>query len=101
MNGDAERGADLFRDSFQIEEIHVAAVSRPVLAGGAAGPREPERARFTLRREPGADLEQPHVASAVSSILSDRVDETGNQRRPQRVELAGQRVGDRDGRATV
>ena len=48
-----------------------------------------------LTRETRADLEQPHVAPAVATVVRDGVDEAGQERRPQRVELGGQRVRDR------
>ena len=56
------------------------------------------RARFLRRCEPGAELEQLHIAAAVTTIVRDRVHQTRQQRWPQRVELCRERVGDTDGR---
>ena len=65
----------------------------------AAGPRDRRAARLAVVREARADLEQPHVAPAVTPVVRDRVHQAGQERRPERVELGRQRV--RDANKTI
>ena len=97
-HGHAERAAHFFDEALGIEEVHVAAAARPVIDAAIARPRETDAARLAIGREPGADFEQPHVPPAVPAIVRHRVDQSGHERRTQRVEFRRQRVGDGDRR---
>ena len=88
-------------DAFDVEEIDLRARRRTSARVARAGPREGDAARFARGREPRADFEQPDIAPAVPAVVRDRVDQAGQQRRPQHVEFCRQRVGDRDERIAV
>ena len=92
----AERVAQLLDDALDVEEVDLARAARPVLAAAAPVQASATPRVSPSRREPRADLEQPHVAPAVTAVVRDGVDEAGQERRPQRVELRRQRVGDGD-----
>src|SRR5215510_10411301 len=98
----AERVPDALDDAFDVEEVDVAIAAAPVLRD-RAGPGDRDRARFAAGVEPVPDFEERHVAPAVPAVVRDSVDEPRSNHRTQRVELAGQRIGDRDptGRAAV
>ena len=86
-SGDAERLAQAFDDALDVEEVDLARAARPVFGATA-----PVQAIATPRVSPRggearADLEQPDVAPAVAPVVRDGVDQAGQQRRPQRVEL--------------
>src|SRR5262249_2985688 len=93
---DAERLGDLFGRALHVEEVHLARAARPVIAGRRPGPCDADGASLAAGREAGADLEETHVAAAVAAVVRDRVYETRQQRRPQRVEQLRQRGGGRD-----
>src|SRR4051812_35878595 len=82
--------------AFDVEEIDLARTAGPVLGAAGAGAGDRDAARFARGAEPRADLEQLHVAAAVTPVVGDRVNETGEQRRPQRVELRRERIRDAD-----
>ena len=91
-DGDAERLAQLLDDALDVEEVDLARARR---TSARRLPRRSTRPRRLASRrvggEPRADLEQPHVAPAVPPVVRDRVDQARQERRPQRVELGGQR----------
>ena len=61
-----------------------------------AAPRECRRAAFTrCGHEPAAGFEQADVFPRAPAVVRARVDQPGQQRRPQHGVLLGQRVGDR------
>ncbi len=69
-------------------------------ADQCSGAAAPVQARPTPRVSPAvdgearADLEQRDVAPAVTPVVRDGVDQAGQERRPQHVELRRQRIGD-------
>ena len=89
----AERAAQLLDDALDVEEVDLARAAGPVVAG-AADPvhATATAARLAVGREARPDLEQPDVAPSVAAVVRDRVDEARQERRPERVELGGQRV---------
>ena len=95
-NRHTQRVAQMLGRALDVEEVDLTRAARPVLALRGAGPRERDAARLAGRREARADLEQLDVAPAVAPVVRDGVDQPREQRRPQRVELPGQRICDRD-----
>ena len=92
-----ERVAQTLDDALDVEEVDVARAARPVLGAGVARPRERRRRASRPPRANRAPISNSRdVAPAVAPVVRDGVDQAGQQRRPQRVELRRQRIGDRD-----
>ena len=83
-------------DAFDVEEVDFACAAGPVLGRGAPGPGDRNAARLAVGREARADLEEAHVAPAVTPVVRHDVDQARQERRPQRVELGRQRIGNSD-----
>ncbi len=96
LDGYAADAAHAFDNALEVEEVRLAAAAGPVFGAGGSRPCDRDTTRLAVRRETGPDLEQSDVASAVTAILPDGIDQPRQQGGSQRIELARQRVGDRN-----
>ena len=94
---DAKHVAEPLDDPLQVEEVDVPRATGPVHRRRRSGPGDADGPGFAVGRETGPDLEQPDVLSSVPAVVRHGVDEPRYQRGSERVELGGQRIGERDG----
>jgi hypothetical protein len=57
----------LFDDTLDVVEVDRAARAAPMIGRGEPGPRESGAARFTMRREARADLEEADIGPTVTA----------------------------------
>ena len=93
----SERLAQELRDALGVEHVHVAGAAAPVV-GPRAGQHPGQPRHLAGRKERRARFEQPHVVGFPPPAVDQRIDQAGQQRRPQDGELLGQRIGDVDER---
>ena len=91
---DTNRFADRFDDTAGVEEVDGTSGRRPVRAFGGARPDKRDGTPLAVAGEAAAGLEQANVFPLAAAVVRARVDQTGQQRRPQHGKLLGQRVGD-------
>ena len=85
----AERRRTRSTTPVHVEEVHLAAGARPVLGRAAPVHASHDRAFSPPARVNRAPISKSaHVPAAMPAVVRDRVDQAGQQRRPQRVEHA-------------
>ena len=96
---DADQPAEALGCAFDVEKIHLAGATRPVLGLCRSRPRDRHAARFPGSCcEPRPDLEEADVPRAVAAIVRHRIDEPRQQRGSHGVERRRQGIGHADER---